>query len=104
MSEIVHSRLGVLTYLAPLSPLIEDDVLSELKETVETCISSRETNLILDLAKVSLVNGSALDVMIDIQNRLSRVGGSLKTINANAMIKDIFRICSFHDYVENIDE
>lgn len=104
MTEIIHSRIGVITYLAPTGPLIEKEGLAQLKKTAEACIAARETDLILDLSKVPLVNGAALDTLLDIQESLIRFGGSLKTVNANALIKDIFHISGFNDYVDTIDE
>lgn len=104
MTEIIHSRIGVLTYLAPTGPLIEKEGLAQLQKTTEECREARETDIILDLSKVPLLNGAALDVLLDIQASLTRYGGSLRTINANALIKDIFRISGFNDYVDTIDE
>lgn len=104
MTEIIRSRIGVLTYLAPTGPLIEPEGLAQLKKTAASCIEARETDLILDLSKVPLVNGAALDTLLDIQDSLTRYGGSLKTVKANALIKEIFLISGFNDYVETIDE
>lgn len=104
MIEIIRSRIGVLTYLAPTGPLIDKDGLEQLKKTTDSCIAARETDLILDLSKVPLLNGAALETLLEIQDGLTRYGGGLKTVNANALIKDIFRISSFNDYVDTIDE
>ncbi len=104
MNEIIQSRIGILTYLAPIGPLVESEGLDQLKKTTQSCIEKRETDLILDLAKVPLVNGAALDTLLEIQDSLTRYGGGLKTVNANALIKEIFRISGFNDYVDTIDE
>lgn len=104
MSEIFRSRIGVLTYLAPTGPLLAQEDLAQLKKTTEACIAAGETQLILDLSKVPLVNGAALDTLLAIQESLTRYGGSLKTVKANALIRDIFRISDFNDYVDFIDE
>lgn len=104
MTEIICSRIGVLTYLAPTGPLLDLEGLAQLKKTTEACIAARETHLILDLSKVPLLNGAALDTLLEIQEGLTRYGGSLKTVKANALIKDIFHISGFNDYVGTIDE
>lgn len=104
MTEIFRSRIGILTYLAPTGPLIEKEGLTQLKEIVDSCIAARETDLILDLSKVPLINGATLDTLLDIQDSLTRFGGSLKTVKANALIKDIFHISGFNEYVDTIDE
>lgn len=103
MNDIIHSRIGVVTYLAPNGPLVDQEGVGQLKQTIDDCIAARETDLILDLSKVPLLNGLALDVLLDIQDSLTRYGGSLKTVKANALIKDIFRISGFTDYVDTIE-
>lgn len=104
MTEIFRSQIGVLTYLAPNGPLIDPKICKELSNVVTQCIDSKETDIVLDLSKVSLVNGEALDTLIDLQDSLSRYGGSLKTINANALVSDIFSITNFNDYIASIDQ
>ena len=41
---------------------------------------------------------------IDIQGELARFGGNLKVVNANSLIRDIFLITSFSDYVAVFDK
>jgi len=104
MTDIIHSRIGVITYLAPTGPLVGGEGLAQLKQTTDACIAARETDLILDLSKVPLLNGAALDTLLDIQDSLTRYGGSLKTVKANALITDIFRISGFSEYVDTIND
>ncbi len=104
MIEIMHMRIGVLSYLAPSGPFCDDEGISILLGKVSACLEQRETRLVLDLDRVPALNGAALEALLDIQDRLSRLGGQLKVVNANALVRDIFAATGFGNYVEVIDK
>jgi anti-anti-sigma factor len=104
MLEIMRTRIGVITYLAPIGPFIEEGELAILKEKIAACIADQEANLVIDLSKVPALNGMALEFMIDTQEQLARMGGELKVVNANALLKDIFLITGFDKYVAILDQ
>lgn len=104
MTEIVQTRMGVITYLVPSGPLTDEDGPSTLDNIVENCLKSHEINLVIDLARVPTVTGVIIETFLDMQDKLSRFGGYLKVVNANTLIKDIFTICSFGDFVSAIDD
>ena len=103
MLEIMRTRIGVITYLAPIGPFIEEEDLAILKQNVGACIAAQESNLVIDLSKVPALTGAALEFMIDSQEQLTRMGGELKVVNANALLKDIFLITEFDKYVAILD-
>ena len=78
MAEILHTRMGVITYLAPTGCIAEAEGLESLQETVASCVASREIKLVLDLDRVPALTSLALEALLDIQDRLARLGGSLK--------------------------
>ncbi len=100
MAEILHTRMGVITYLAPTGCIAEAEGLESLKETVASCVASREIKLVLDLDRVPALTSLALETLLDIQDRLTRLGGSLKVVNPNALVEDIFRATGLHGYIE----
>jgi type IV pilus assembly protein PilB len=102
-SEILQTRVGVITHLAPLSSLTSQAVLEDFAAAVEECLHRRETQLVLDLSTVQLLNSAALNAMVDMQDRLVRLGGWLKVVNANPLVLDIFRITGFTEYVSIMD-
>ena len=102
-SEILQTRVGVITHLAPLSSLTSQAVLEDFGAAVEECLHRRETQLVLDLSTVQLLNSAALNAMVDMQDRLVRLGGWLKVVNANPLVLDIFRITGFTEYVSIMD-
>ena len=104
MTEIVHTKIGIITYLAPTGPLIEAGATEALLATVDQCLASKDINLVLDLSNVPTLTGALVELFLDIQANLARFGGNLKVINANSLIRDIFLITSFNDYVAVLDK
>ena len=104
MLEIMSTRIGVITYLAPIGTFIEEEDLTTLKKSIGSCIASQESNLVIDLSNVPALTGAALEFMIDTQEQLVRMGGELKVVNANALLKDIFLITGFDKYVAILDQ
>lgn len=99
MTEISRTSIGVMTYLTPSGSFGEEKDLAALEKTVGECLETHQINLILDLADVPAVNGLTLEALLDIQEKLARLGGSLKVVNANKLIRDIFTLTGFGDHV-----
>ncbi len=104
MLEIMRTHIGVITYLAPIGPFIDEEGLNVLKKMIGSCIAAQESNMVIDLNKVPALTSAALEFMIDTQEQLARLGGELKVVNANALLKDIFLITGFDKYVAIIDQ
>ena len=102
-SQILRTRIGVITRLAPRTSLVDESALKDLRDAAEHCVAHRETQLVLDLATVQVLNSAALDAMIDIQERLVRHGGWLKVVNVTPIVTDIFHLTDFSRYVTNMD-
>ena len=103
MTEIGRSIVGVTTFLVPRGPLNEAPRVSELRETLDACIADRELRFVVDLSGVSVVNSEGLDVLLDVQTRLARLGGELKVANANAALVDVFRITRLSEHIASVD-
>jgi len=104
MTEIVHTKIGIITYLAPTGPLTEPGAAEALQATIDTCLATKDINLVLDLSNVPTLTGMLIELFLDIQGNLARFGGSLKVVNANSLVRDIFLITSFNDYVAVLDK
>ncbi|NNG11728.1 MAG: Flp pilus assembly complex ATPase component TadA [Halobacteria archaeon] len=101
--EILRTRVGVMTHLAPRSALNTEEIVQELVDATTDCIQQREIQLIIDLSAVQVVNSLALEALIDIQDKLVRLGGWAKVIHPNSLVQDIFRITGFAEYVNVMD-
>ena len=87
---VARSSLGGITYLAPLCSLAEEPGQSALVEALEVCAQSSRVHVVLDLERVPLIDGRGLEIMLDANAKLAFLGGSLKFVNASALITDIF--------------
>jgi type IV pilus assembly protein PilB len=104
MSNIARSKIGVATYLIPDGSLNQDASISGLRQAIDTCIADREFQLVVDLAGVPLVNSEALELLLDAQNDLVRVGGELRLANANAVVSDVLRLSGVADAVASVED
>ena len=102
-SEVLRTRMGVMTYLAPRSALSKTATLDELRCEAETCVSQGDAQLVIDLTSAQIVNSAVLEVLLDIQNLAVRAGGWLKLANPNPIVQDILRISGVSDYVSTVD-
>ena len=96
--EVMHSRVGAMTYLAPRSKLVGETI-EIFKSIVSDCINKNETQLIIDLATTTLINSAALEAVLDTQDELMKLGGSLKLANVKENILEIFQITGFKNVV-----
>jgi type IV pilus assembly protein PilB len=102
-TEILRSRIGVMTHLAPRSSLADEKTIGELRTEAESCLGQGDVQLVIDLAAVQLVNSAVLEALVDIQEQAMRLGGWLKLANPNPIVLDIFRISGLADYVNIMD-
>ncbi|MBT8113505.1 MAG: Flp pilus assembly complex ATPase component TadA [Gammaproteobacteria bacterium] len=96
--EVTRSRVGAMTYLAPRNKLVGDSIES-FKAVVSDCIEKNENHIIVDLATTALINSAALDVLLDAQDELIKLGGSLKLANVKDNILEIFQITGFKNAI-----
>ena len=66
--------------------------IGEMKKKIEDELEKGNTNIALDLKEISSINSSGLGVLIGILNRVKAKDGSLKMLNADERIMNIFKI------------
>ncbi len=103
MAEVARSRIGVATYLAPARPLIDDSSVDGLADMLNECVASREVQLVVDLDKVTLINSAGLELLLNVQEQLSRLGGELKLTQANAVVRDVLTLTGLADRIQLMD-
>jgi type IV pilus assembly protein PilB len=90
MAEAVaRSSLGAVTYLAPTGSLAEEAAQAALSEAIDACIGSNRVHVVLNLDRVSLVNGRAIEIIVEANARLGSRGGKLQFANPSALLKEI---------------
>ena len=103
MAEVARSKIGVATYLAPPGPLRETDAIDVIAETLASCIQANEIQIVLDLSNVSLIGSRFLEVIGDVQDQLTRVGGSLKVVHASDVVTDVFMLTELDNFITLLD-
>ena len=96
--NIGHSRVGAFTYLTPKVALVSD-VMDEFRSLTEDCIAKNQAKLVLDLAVISSINSAALEVILDTQDELVKLGGSLQLANVKENIQEILKITGLNNSV-----
>lgn len=87
--RITRSRIGAMTYLAPLTALVADEAVQTLQAALNECVAQHQVSIVVDLGKVTLLSGRALSMMADMGERLGELGGWLKLAYPNALLQDI---------------
>ncbi len=73
--EIGRTRAGTVTHLAPKGSLNEPAILGALRACFEDCLAARELHVVVDLETVPLLNSAALELLLDCQDEILRLGG-----------------------------
>lgn len=102
-TDVIRTRIGYMTYLAPKGVLTSEDRLEELRTAVNACIESQETQVVIDLANIQRLNSAALEALLEFQDELVKVGGWLKVAQINPLIREIFLITNFFEFVSVIE-
>ncbi len=102
-SEIISTRIGVMTYLAPKTSLASTNAITDLREAVSACISKREAQIVINLSSVEYINSEGLEVLLDMHNQLVRLGGWLKVAQVNKLVREIFYISAIDEIISIID-
>lgn len=100
MTEVVRSRIGVNTYIAPQGSLVDSITLESFENVVDQSFQVGEIQLILDLSKVPSINSRILERLVEWRDQLLPKGGSLTIVNANPVIIDILHITEVDKYIK----
>ncbi len=102
-NEVLRTRVGVMTHLAPRTALVSMAEIQGLVSAASDCLQAGDTQLVVDLGSVRLLNSAALEALVDIQEQAVRLGGWLKLAHANSLIKDILQLTTFSDFITLMD-
>ncbi len=99
MLDITVSRIGTLTYIAPPEALVSDEAIAPLSIALQERLALRDINLALDLVNVRLINSRALELLLETQEKLIRLGGFLQVANVNSVVQDILQITGLSETI-----
>ncbi|MEN8177433.1 MAG: ATPase, T2SS/T4P/T4SS family [Pseudomonadota bacterium] len=91
-NQVLRSRIGVMTHLAPKGVLSTEEELQPLRAAINTCLAQWETQVVIDLSTVPLLNSLALETLLDLQESLAKAGGWLRVSNIKPLIREVFSL------------
>jgi type IV pilus assembly protein PilB len=103
MTDVARSRIGVTTYLVPSGPLQDQGRIEALREALDAALGARELQVVVDLADVPTASSEGLEALLAAQESLARAGGALRIANANAVLRDVFRLTGIADQIALAD-
>jgi type IV pilus assembly protein PilB len=102
--RVFTSRVGVETYVTPAGPLVSPDVNQELRNALEACKNNGDTRVVVDLSDVPQINSMTIEVLLDAQDEMLRIGGRLKVTEANTLVFEILQITGFTQRVSTFSK
>jgi type IV pilus assembly protein PilB len=104
MSDTVtRSRIGSMTYLAPAMALVAADAIAALEAAVAQCVAQHQVTIVLDLGKVPLLSGRALELMTRTAAHLAALGGWLKLAYPSPLLMDVLTVTGVAEQVALYD-
>jgi type IV pilus assembly protein PilB len=102
-AAVAQSRIGAMTFLAPETPLVSAESVAALEAALAACIASHQVHIIIDLSRVSLLAGRALELLARSSAGLIRLGGSLKIAYPSELVQEIFTATGLTDQIPAFD-
>lgn len=102
-TEVMRSRIGLMTYLAPKGDLVSPLSVEALKTSVADCIDSRELKIVVDFDLVKRVSSVALETLLESHELLIQRGGWLKVAHVSPLIRQVFDITNLSDSLAIVD-
>jgi len=72
----------------------------ELRKVFDGLIRNSEKKVIIDFSKVSYIDSSGLATLIELFQRLKKIGGHVRLANMSQKTKNIFEITKLHKLFE----
>ena len=75
----------------------------ELRKAFDGLIAKSEKKVIIDFSAVTYIDSSGLATLIEMFQRLKKIGGRLRFSNMDQKIKNVFEITKLHKLFEIFD-
>ncbi len=97
---VSQTRVGVEVHLSLEGAINTDESVNQLEALLDSSIEQYQINIVLDVVSVPLVNSLCLQVLLDTQDRLLRIGGSLSIVNPSKLLLKVFHITGLDEAIE----
>ena len=102
-AAVTRVRIGVATHVTPKFSLVGNDSLQDFLLVVDECIDAGEFKIIVDFDAVQSIDSLALSALMELQDRLLKIGGWVKITGHNGIIEEIAGITGISDYISLLD-
>ena len=102
-AAVTRVRIGVATHVTPKFSLVGNDALQDFLLVVDECIDAGEFKIIVDFDAVQSIDSLALSALMELQDRLLKIGGWVKITGHNSIIEEIAAITGISDYISFLD-
>lgn len=103
-SPVSVARIGLATHLVPSDSLTTQTIVDALTSAFDASLTADSGNYIIDLSRSALLNSEALEAILDMRDRLTARGNTLKTARVGPAIHEIFLITRFYERVASLDD
>ncbi|MFK7896604.1 MAG: ATPase, T2SS/T4P/T4SS family [Myxococcota bacterium] len=104
MAEVGRSQIGAAAHLAPSTGLSNDADISGLRTAILECLDDHIHSVVIDFSRTPLLPSAAAEMLLDAQEELSAVGGTLSAANLNAVLQDLFYFTNLDERIEILDK
>ncbi|MDH3547475.1 MAG: STAS domain-containing protein, partial [Gammaproteobacteria bacterium] len=98
-APVTRVRIGVATHVAPKFSLTGNEALQDLMLVIDECVDAREFKIIIDFSAVRTIDSVAISALMDLQDRLLKLGGWVKISGHNGIIAEVAEITGLSDYI-----
>jgi type IV pilus assembly protein PilB len=96
---ITRVRIGVATHVALPGSLVGNDALQDLLLVIDECVDGSEFKVIIDFAAVQAIDSLAISALLEVQDRLVKLGGWIKVNGHNSLIAEVAEITGLSDRI-----
>jgi anti-anti-sigma factor len=75
----------------------------ELRKFFEAIVSNNNKKVLMDFSAVTYVDSSGLATLIEMLQRLKKVGGRLRICNMDQKVKSVFEVTKLYKFFEIFD-
>ncbi len=98
-TPITRVRIGVATHVEPKFSLSGNEPLQDLLLVIDQCINDNEFKIIIDFSAVQIIDSLAISALMDLQDRLMKLGGWVKISGHNSIVDEVAEITGLSDYI-----
>ncbi len=98
IQEIAQTRVGAFTYLTPRIKLT-GEVVELFQSIISQCISKNQNKIVVDLSTTNQLSSTALEAILDAQDELAKLGGSIQLTNVKENVREILLITHLNNVI-----